>query len=256
MPSFWGNMGTKHYAAFQTFFPFQQSRGLLKGSFLGSSFQHARNQPFNCGQWYTFVGPITQASGCGEGSENLSSHRRSQVPLPTSVLLFQAPLQMIWKATFPHFSLSISIITVISHHRYLEEFKQRAALCTKVWAAKGSGRWGLVIHAVSFAHRFWQKSLFQQGRICTSAGTCDLSASLLVPTRSKLGAKLINSDESIRADRRLAALPQINSWVVRGAAGKQAQSQILIGAVWAFAGVEVRKRTDRQTCLLQTANLS
>lgn len=142
------------------------------------------------------------------------------------------------------------------HHRYLEEFKQRAALCTKVWAAKGSGRWGLVIHAVSFAHRFWQKSLFQQGRICTSAGTCDLSASLLVPTRSKLGAKLINSDESIRADRRLAALPQINPWVVRGSAGRQAQSQILIGAVWAFAGVEVRKRTDRQTCLLQTANLS
>lgn len=141
-------------------------------------------------------------------------------------------------------------------HHYLEEFKQRAALCTKVWAAKGSGRWGLVIRAVSFAHRFWQKSLFQQGRICTSAGTCDLSASLLVPTRSKLGAKLINSDESIRADRRLAALPQINPWVVRGAAGKQAQSQILIGAVWAFAGVEVRKRKDRQTCLLQTANLS
>lgn len=134
------------------------------------------------------------------------------------------------------------------HHHYLQEFKQRAVLCTKVWAAKGSGRWRLVIHTVSFAHWLWQKSPFQQGRICTWAGTCDLSASLLVPTRSKLGAKLINSDEAIRADRRLAVLPQINPWVVRGAAGKQAQS---LG----FCKCRGQKK-NRQTWLFQTEDLS
>lgn len=184
--------------------------GLLKGSFLGLSFQHTRNQPFNQGQWCAFVWPITQARGCGKVSETPSPLTHDPRSPANIDFTFAGSIADNMKGNLP----ALSKYLYYYHHHYLEEFKQRAVLCTKVWAAKGSGRWRLVILAVRFAHWLWQKSPFQQGRICTSAGTCDLSASLLVPTRSKLGAKLINSDESIRADRRLAALPQINPWVV------------------------------------------
>lgn len=150
------------------------------------------------------VGPYHRLSGCGKGSE-ISSLLTNDTRSPANI---ESPFAGFIADTLKValFSLTISVITIIIIGKNLNNipcFAQRREL------PKAPGR-RLVICAVSFTHWLWQKRSFQWGRICTSAGTCDLSASLPVPTRSKLGAKLINSDESIRADRRLAVLPQIN----------------------------------------------